>query len=262
MVPKKRTYNNSEILTGQCIACNAIKPIEDFPISQSCKDKLYYRNRCKICFLNFRKEYRKKNSHQDKNYKNKNKDKILEYNKNYYKKNKDKCDLSNMKNYLKYKKCGKTKQYSTKYISLNKIKINEKARNLYRIKRKTDINFKLASNISRSIRYQLKLNSSSKMNESCKKYLQYSIQELKEHLEKQFEPWMNWNNHGCYMVKSWVDNDQSTWKWQIDHIIPQSTFKYTSMEDEDFKKCWSLDNLRPYSAKQNVIDGYRRYFTI
>jgi hypothetical protein len=29
------------------------------------------------------------------------------------------------------------------------------------------------------------------------------------------------------------------------------------MEDENFKKCWSLENLRPYSAKQNIIDGAR-----
>lgn len=29
------------------------------------------------------------------------------------------------------------------------------------------------------------------------------------------------------------------------------------MEDEEFKKCWALSNLRPYSAKQNIIDGAR-----
>jgi hypothetical protein len=57
-------------------------------------------------------------------------------------------------------------------------------------------------------------------------------------LEKQFEPWMNWQNHGVY--KNWDDNDQSTWTWQIDHIIPQSDLPYTSMEDENFKKCWAL----------------------
>jgi hypothetical protein len=43
-----------------------------------------------------------------------------------------------------------------------------------------------------------------------------------------------------------------------DHIIPQSKLQYTSMKDENFKKCWSLENLRPLSAKQNVIDGATR----
>jgi len=61
-----------------------------------------------------------------------------------------------------------------------------------------------------------------------------------------------------YNANTWDDSDSSTWTWQIDHIIPQSTFAYSSMEDEAFKKCWSLDNLRPLSAKQNYLDGVRR----
>lgn len=41
-------------------------------------------------------------------------------------------------------------------------------------------------------------------------------------------------------------------------IIPQSCFSYTNMNEENFKKCWTLDNLRPYSAKLNSIDGCNR----
>jgi len=66
---------------------------------------------------------------------------------------------------------------------------------------------------------------------------------------------MNWENRGTYNPNTWKDDDLSTWTWNIDHIIPHSLFNYTSLEDEDFKKCWSLDNLRPYSAKQNILDG-------
>lgn len=90
-----------------------------------------------------------------------------------------------------------------------------------------------------------------------KDILPYSPQELWNHLEKQFEPWMNKNNHGTYRRADWDDNDSSTWKWQLDHLIPHSCFKYTSMEEE-FKKCWALSNLRPLSAKQNLLDGNRR----
>lgn len=90
------------------------------------------------------------------------------------------------------------------------------------------------------------------------KYLLYTIKELKQHLELQFEQWMTWKNHGVYNKKTWNDNDPSTWKWQIDHIIPKSDFTYFSMEDEEFKKCWALSNLRPLSAKQNIIDGAQR----
>mgnify|MGYP006320042627 FL=1 len=88
--------------------------------------------------------------------------------------------------------------------------------------------------------------------------MDYSIKELREHLEKQFEPWMNWNNHGRYNLLSWNENDSSTWTWQIDHIIPQSVLVYSSMEEDNFKKCWALNNLRPYSAKLNLTDGVTR----
>lgn len=69
---------------------------------------------------------------------------------------------------------------------------------------------------------------------------------------------MNWNNHGKYDSKTWDDNDSSTWTWQLDHIIPHSDLPYQSMTDENFLKCWALDNLRPLSSKQNLIDGTTR----
>ena len=88
------------------------------------------------------------------------------------------------------------------------------------------------------------------------------IEELKEHLEKQFllsgNKWMNWNNYGTYKIKKWKDDDIFTWIWHLDHIIPQSKLPYTSMEEDNFKICWALENLRPYSAKQNIMDGNRR----
>jgi 5-methylcytosine-specific restriction endonuclease McrA len=66
---------------------------------------------------------------------------------------------------------------------------------------------------------------------------------------------MNWNNHVKYYLNKWNDNDPSTWTWQIDHIIPQSKLLYTNMEDENFNKCWDLNNLRPISSKENLKKG-------
>jgi hypothetical protein len=85
------------------------------------------------------------------------------------------------------------------------------------------------------------------------------MQELREYLEQRFEPWMTWNNYGTYKGEDiWKDNDITTWTWQIDHIIPQSDLPYSSMEDDNFKKCWALENLRPLSAKQNWLDGVKK----
>ena len=44
----------------------------------------------------------------------------------------------------------------------------------------------------------------------------------------------------------------------LDHIIPRSDLLYTFMNEESFCKCWSLSNLRPLSAKQNIIEGPAR----
>lgn len=127
-----------------------------------------------------------------------------------------------------------------------------------KILRQNSPNFIIKTSISYFIWNCLKQHNSSKNGHSCLSYLDYSISQLRNHLEKQFESWMSWDNHGIYNKKTWKDNDPSTWTWQIDHVIPQSDLPYTSMVDDNFKKCWSLDNLRPLSSKQNNFDGANR----
>ena len=39
--------------------------------------------------------------------------------------------------------------------------------------------------------------------------------------------------------------------WEIDHIIPLNLFNYESEQDEQFKICWSLANLRPLEKIAN-----------
>ena len=77
--------------------------------------------------------------------------------------------------------------------------------------------------------------------DSVWKYLPYTPAELKEHLESQFEGWMNWQNHGL-----------GEGCWQIDHIIPQSRLPFDSYDHPNFLKCWSLDNLQPLDAIENI----------
>ena len=166
----------------------------------------------------------------------------------------------------------KKQQYDQEYRSTNKEKLLQQQRVYGRInsdkirvykkqyvkrKRADDPIFRLRSYVSKSIAIAIKLSGSQK-DGSCSQHLPFSMDELKEHLEKQFKSWMTWDNHGKYNSKTWDDNDLSTWVWQIDHIAPQSDLPYTSMEDDNFKKCWALENLRPLSAKQNLMDGVTR----
>jgi hypothetical protein len=67
----------------------------------------------------------------------------------------------------------------------------------------------------------------------------YDFLQLKIHLEKQFTKEMNWGNYGSY--------------WEVDHIIPVSYFNAISVDSEDFKRCWCLDNLQPLTVRENRI---------
>jgi len=108
----------------------------------------------------------------------------------------------------------------------------------------TSIDIVNLMNISNTINQALKKQNSSKFGESILQHFPYTISELKQHLEKQWEPWMNWNNHGK------ISNNKRT--WNIDHIIPQSSLPYNSMEEENFQKCWALENLRPMESFANL----------
>jgi hypothetical protein len=66
----------------------------------------------------------------------------------------------------------------------------------------------------------------------------YTVEQLKAHLEKQFEPGMTWQNHGR--------------EWHIDHKIPKAAFNFETAEDIDFKRCWALRNLKPMRATDNI----------
>jgi hypothetical protein len=148
----------------------------------------------------------------------------------------------------------KSKQYSKENPE-----INRKAKKKYRrMKRETDSVFRFRSNISRQVRAYFKQRGSTKKGNSFIANLPYSLEELKTHIELLFEPWMNWGNQGRYSSKTWDDNNPLTWTWQLDHIVPHSIFHYENTECEQFKKCWSLSNLRPLSAKQNNLDGCQK----
>jgi len=77
--------------------------------------------------------------------------------------------------------------------------------------------------------------------EKYNKVLAYTWATLRLHLESMFDESMTWDNWGKY--------------WELDHIKPISSFKYKSIEDEEFLMCWSLSNLRPLRKDLNQSKG-------
>lgn len=68
----------------------------------------------------------------------------------------------------------------------------------------------------------------------------FTVEELKKHLESQFENWMNWNNYG-----------HGKDKWCIDHKKPIVSFDYDGPSHYNFKRCWALKNLQPMRCSEN-----------
>ncbi len=84
-------------------------------------------------------------------------------------------------------------------------------------------------------------------NQTNSKYFEivgYTCNQLKNHLEKKFTNDMSWK-------------DFRNGKIHIDHIKPQSLFNLKDISD--IKECWSLDNLQPLWAKDNIRKSNKYY---
>ena len=86
-----------------------------------------------------------------------------------------------------------------------------------------------------------------KAGRSWKTFVDYTLEELMTHLERQFKPGMTWENKG---------------EWHIDHIVPRSSFEYESPDDPEFKQAWALTNLRPLWAIDNIRKNATREFLL
>ncbi len=184
-----------------------------------------------------KKEYYQNNKEQIllncKTYKENNKDKTKDRNKIYYEDNKEKIKIQNLEYYQKNKK---------RCIERD----NRYKNNRY----KKDITYRIGRCVSSSLNRYLKDNNLSKNKRHWEDIVGYTSDQLKGHIERLFETGMTWDNYGA---------------WHIDHIVPKSFFKYSSTDDVEFKYCWSLNNLQPLWAEENMtksnklISFYRDY---
>lgn len=252
----------------KCSKCKEYKEILFFGKDKHTKDG--YCSSCKECrkndekLIKWREENREYSREKAIKYYYEHHEERIKYSREYKLKNK-KVSITKEKNKLyqifeengiKKKRCRLCEEIKNiesfpfsegRYLNICK-KCDNKRRNDNRQKRiKEKPFFKIRDTVSRSIRKMLK-QQNSKKKDSCFKYLPYTLEQLKEHLESQFEEWMSWNNYGGN-----INNPEKTW-W-IDHIIPQSILPYDSMEHPNFLKCWSLENLRPLEKNENVRKG-------
>jgi hypothetical protein len=87
--------------------------------------------------------------------------------------------------------------------------------------------------------------------DEIEKHLGYTKEDYLNHLQRQFEPWMDWSCWG----RTRRNKDGKC--WEVDHIIPRSKYKYTDIDTPEFKEIWALENIRPLSRKKNLEKGFQ-----
>lgn len=155
-----------------------------------------------------------------------------------------------------YNKCNICKRYITPNKESKCYFCNDKKLSVFSTKTKTYDAYCLHKNIISLLKIYIGKKYCN--DDNIYHLLGYRISNLYEHLENMFEPWMNWNNWGRYKIGQWDHNNISTWEWQIDHIRAVYDFDLEKDFEKTIKECWSLCNLRPYSAYKNLLEGVRK----
>ncbi len=205
-----------------CKTCDCEKDLGEFWKHSETKDG--YRPSCKSCIK------QQSSKHYIQNF-----DKYKERLKKWKSENKDKMDAIN----AKHRRSDRRKETLEVWRDKNREDINKYQRQWKNNKYKNDNSYRLNMNISRAIRLSL---NGKKKGHKWVSLVNFTLDSLIKHLESQFKPGMTWENYG---------------EWHIDHIIPISYFNITDFNCEDFKKCWSLNNLQPLWAKDNLTKGNR-----
>ena len=201
--------------------------------------KRYYRT--------YMKTWREENKETCKKYREKRKEKQREYDKEYYSKNKEK-QLKYSKEWRE-KNIERAREYDKEYYYKNKKKkndyfkewrkknlkyVNTKKREYYHNNIHDNIQFKLSHRLRNRLYFAIRNNQ--KVG-SAVDDLGCTIEELKIHLENQFQEGMTWEN----------------WKhdgWHIDHIKPLSKFDLT--DPVQFKEAVHYTNLQPLWWNENL----------
>lgn len=240
--------------TKKCSRCKEVKSLDEFVKAKSTKDGFYAsckkcgRARYKQYYLNNKekviqhtKQYRKNNIEKMKEwqkeygreYRTKNIERQKQYTKEYYLNNKEKERLRSKKFFEN------NPNYRTEYNKKWKENNPDYEKIWCRNKRENDPAFRLSKNLSRQIRKSIHKN---KDGYHWEFLLGYTLKELMLHLEKQFKEGMTWGNYG---------------EWHMDHKAPVDSFNFSCYEDKEFKECWSLVNLQPLWALENMKKGNR-----
>ena len=131
---------------------------------------------------------------------------------------------------------GGKKTADKKWRDKNIDRHREYKRNYEKTRKHNDPTYKLIANFRTAIYTVLKENNMDKYGHYFD-ILRYSPEELVVHLENQFTEGMEWDNYG---------------EWHVDHRLPITSFKFKEVGDNEFMRCWELNNLQPMWGDENI----------
>jgi len=248
-----------------CTKCGLSKPLNEFRQTKAGKNGT--RSECKECELEYSKIYCAKNKEKrniqsrewrlnnpkkarlaTQRWREASPEKIREYSREYRVANLEKCKErekkwkeANSERILKNQQRRRAASPEShqaevrKWQKSNPEKCKENQRKANARKRAAPKG-KISDRISKGIWASLK--NGSKAGRHWETLVDFTINQLRKHLERQFDSAMTWGNYGSY--------------WHIDHKIPIAVFNFETPEDIDFKRCWALKNLQPLEAIENI----------
>ena len=206
----------------KCVACKINKPLDEFYNNKNRPQGKDYK--CIECTKQYRLDNKKYFKQKAKEYQEKNSEELKEYYNQRYQKNKE--------YYFNYNKTPKAKVKRKKYNQETKTHIAE----YQKWRRNNDINVRLRDCLS--TRMYNKITQGKEMGSI--ELLGESIEFIKGYIEAQFKPEMNWENYGDI--------------WEIDHILPCSSFDLT--DEEQQKKCFHYSNLQPLFKTTEIAESF------
>jgi hypothetical protein len=202
-----------------CYKCKIEQNLDNFGNLKSSPDGLRYD--CKSCRKKYNQENKQRIQEKNKQYYEENKSAILEQSKRYNEIHRDQI-LTQRREYRQRPEISEhIKQKNKECLETRKEKI--------KLRRKTDLNFKISEILRSKFNREIKRNKYSK-------FLGCDIVFLKKWLAYRFNENMNWNNMGS--------------NWHIDHILPISKFDFSNQKDVCI--CYHWTNLQPLESKDNM----------
>ena len=134
-------------------------------------------------------------------------------------------------------------EQNRQYRKANLEKITERQVAYQRERHRTDPAYKLVMRFRRRFRNWFKHNGTEKTS-SIPQIIGCTPQEMRDHIEAQFQPGMTWENHGF-----------GEGCWHVDHIVPLVS---AGNDEAAMFKLWHYSNLQPMWHEENIAKGAKR----